>query len=115
MPHKNLKTIPYPYKKQEEENYQYYSPETECNHPEYVKVTKVIHSQEFAVAELTEYNMPRIAIRWNINSAQFKDSRCQKGQIPCLGFHYSSGYPTWFILPAGAFINQNGNLEIPLR
>lgn len=38
----------------------------------------------------------------------------QYGKVPCLDYPYSNGYLTWFILPVGAFINQNGNLEISL-
>lgn len=115
MPHKNLKATSFPNQTNLGENYQYYDPQTECNHPAYVQVRQVIHNNIMAVAEVTEYGMPKKAIRWNIAAAQFNDLRCQQGQIPCLGFPYSSGYPTWFILPAGAFINQNGNLEIPLK
>ena len=114
MPRNNLTATTFPNQPNGSTNYQYYDPQTQCDHPAYIQVRQVIHNNIMAVADVTERGVPKKAIRWNIADAQFNDANCQSGKVPCLGYPYSNGYPTWFVLPAGAFINQNGNLEISL-
>ena len=104
-------------------NYKYYDPNPhgECDHPSGTKVVQTIYQDlqnadhSYALAKIDESGTQRYAIRWNIAHLQYNNSMYQSGQKVCLGFPYSHSYPTWFVLPAGAFINQNGNLEIPLK
>lgn len=109
MPHKNLKATSFPYQINDKErgasNFQYYAPDKgECNHPYGVEVLEVIYfgkaaESSYTIARLNYKGSECLGIRWNIASDQFSDDNCFAGRHPCLGFPYSLGYPTWFVLP----------------
>lgn len=109
MPHRNLKATAFPYQVTDPQlgksNFQYYAPESgECDHPNGVKVLEVIYfskeaKSSYTIAKLAYKGSECLGIRWNIASTQYNDKDCYTGKHPCLGFPYSVGYPTWFILP----------------
>lgn len=109
MPHKNLEASKFPYQITDKEkgnsNFQYYAPEKgQCNHPYGVEVLEVIYfskdaATSYTIAKLNYKGRECLGIRWNIAYDQFCDDDCFIGKHPCLGFPYSSGYPTWFVLP----------------
>ncbi len=99
-------------------NYMYYKPET-CVHPARIRKVEVIHEEKtqadnsYTLAKLTyDTGETALGIRWNIAYDQYKDERCQKGEVVCLGFPYSHSYPTWFILPQNSTLTHV--LSIPL-
>lgn len=100
--------------------YLYFEPK-DCTHPKRLvqkvdverEVTKNGANDSFTIARLYTNDKNCLGIRWNIASDQFKDKRCEKGELRCLGFPYSHAHPTWFILPQGAKIEDN-KLIIPL-
>ncbi len=108
MAHKNLKATAFPYQiedKRKRSNFQYYDPMSgECNHPYGVEVLEVIYfgkeaKSSYTIARLSYMGRECLGVRWNIASAQYDDADCFSGKKPCLGFPYSVGYPTWFVLP----------------
>lgn len=102
--------------------YQYYDPQTECNHPQrLVHKVKFLHENindgadnSFSVARINDDKDGSLAIRWNIAYDQFIDDRCKAGELKCLGFPYSHSYPTWFVLPQGSKVEGN-KIIIPLK
>jgi hypothetical protein len=84
----------------------YHAPATVVNPKRFIREITILYDggmDGFSLALIDWDGVKHIGIRWNVAFKEQEDADKKSGNIVCNGAPFTSGVPSWFILPRELF------------